>query len=76
MEGIKFLQDCLSLSKKEKWVGKARCIKGLDNLKTISLNITELELKKIIRANYTKKYPLKINLHGYTFELNLSKSKN
>lgn len=75
-QGLKFIKDCLSFSKKETWVGKARCIKDLDNLQTISPNITELELKKIMRATYTKEYPPKINLHGYTFELNLFKSKN
>lgn len=54
LQGMKFIQDCLSLSKKETWVGKARSIKDLDNLQRISPNITELELKKIMRATYKR----------------------
>lgn len=70
-------QDKSFLSKKldenihEKWNGKARLLKELEELQEIDANITKSELDKIIRATYTKSHPPRLTIHGYKFFLNL-----
>lgn len=54
---------------REQWVGSARKMKDLEELKTIPLEITEDELERVIRATYIPGYAPRIRLHGYEFEL-------
>ena len=61
-------------SKNESWNGNARSLKELDDLQSISLNVTKEELKNIIRSTYIEGYPPKVEIHGYIFYLNLDKS--
>lgn len=70
-KGSKFIDEKINASGEEKWNGKARRLKELDALRTISLNISEKELKKIIRSTYIEGYPPKIELHGFNFYLKL-----
>lgn len=44
-------------------------MKDLENLKSIALDVSEDEIKKIIRATYIKNYPPKIVIHGYSLLL-------
>ena len=60
-----------TLSKNEKWRGNARKIKELQSLQTIKPSISKKELERIVKATYTKKYPPKIELHGFKFYLKL-----
>jgi len=69
--GDSIIKNKITLSKDEKWKGKARLLKELDELQTVSSNITEKELYRIIRATYIKEYPPRIKLHGLNFYLNL-----
>ena len=66
------LTEMLSKCSQEKWRGSARMIKELDELRTIPTNINAAELKRIIRATYTDKFPPIIQLHGYEFILKIS----
>lgn len=75
LRGNNFIDEKKVISKKEKWVGEAKILKDLERLQTISPLVTEAELKKIIRATYIDNYPPVIKIHGYTFDLNLSKIK-
>lgn len=53
----------------EKWRGNATKMKDFERLNNISINVTEEELERIIRATYTEKFPPYINLFGYEFAL-------
>ena len=68
----KIIKQKVSASKKERWKGEARLLSELENLQTISLEISKKELKRIIRATYIKGYPPKIKLHGFNFFLELN----
>ena len=61
----------MEASKTEVWRGNARLLKELDELQTIDTTVSEEELKRIIRATYIEGYPPKIELHGYSFRLEL-----
>lgn len=67
----KFIEGKLNVSKNESWHGKARRLKELEELQKINVNVSEDELKRIVRATYTEKYPPIIELHGFTFRLYL-----
>ena len=67
--GESFIREKIEFSKDIKWHGEARKIKELDKLQLIDPEISEEELKRIIRATYTKNHPPKINLHGFEFIL-------
>jgi methionyl-tRNA formyltransferase len=70
-DGEKFLKEKLAISGDEAWRGNARRLKELDALQKIDINVSEKELKRIIRATYIDGYPPKIELHGFTFRLKL-----
>lgn len=67
--GIHYINDLINKSSGERWSGKKRKIKELDNLSLVSTDIKKNELDKLVRATYTEKYPPKIILHGYEFVL-------
>jgi len=72
--GLEMIDQMAMEAREEKWAGPAKKISELDKLLNISPSVSEAELMKLIRATYTKKFPPKIVLHGYTFELkNLSR---
>ena len=69
INGKYFIDNSLKNSTNEKWSGLKRKIKDLNNLSIVDKNISENELKKLIRATYTENFPTKIILHGYEFLL-------
>ena len=69
-----FIDEKINKSQNESWNGNARSLKELDDLQSVSLNVTKEELKDIIRATYIEGYPPKVEIHGYIFYLNLDKS--
>lgn len=69
VEGEQFLTKKLELAKAETWKGRARLMKELDALQKIDINVSKLELKRLIRATNINGHPPKIELHGYTFIL-------
>ena len=70
-DGENFLKKKLAASEAEVWRGKARRLKELDALQKIDTDVSEKELKRIIRATYIDGYPPKIELHGFKFRLEL-----
>ncbi len=76
LKGKKHIIEKKQLFKNEKWRGSAKKIKELDRLQSIDVKASKKEIKKIIRATYTEKYPPKIKLHGYKFYLKLDDKKN
>lgn len=70
-DGEYFLKEKLEASENEVWRGNARLLKELNALQKIDINVSETELKRIIRATHIKGYPPKIELHGFTFRLEL-----
>jgi len=73
-QGEIFIKDKITKSETKEWNGKARHSRELDALQRISVDISEKELKRIIRATYIKEYPPKIELHGFKFILEHDKS--
>lgn len=69
--GENFLKEKLKASETEVWRDNARLLSELDALQKIDTNVSEKELKRIIRATYIEGYPPKIELHGFTFRLEL-----
>jgi len=69
--GENFLNEKLATSENEIWRGNARLLNELDALQKIDINVTERELKRIIRATYIDGYPPKIELHGFSFRLEI-----
>lgn len=59
----------IASSSNEKWRGDATKMKDFKNLQVIPLNVSELELEKIVRATYTERFPPYIKLYGYEFIL-------
>ena len=70
-DGEDYLKRKLAASETEVWKGKARRLKELDALQKIDTDVSDEELKRVIRATYIDGYPPKIELHGYTFRLEL-----
>lgn len=70
-DGENFLREKLVASETEVWKGNARLLKELDALQKIDTNVSEKELKRIIRATYIEGYPPRIELHNFTFRLEL-----
>ena len=70
-DGENFLREKLTASETEVWRGNARLLKELDALQKIDVNISEKELKRIIRATYIDGYPPEIELHGFKFRLEI-----
>lgn len=70
-EGKSFLKKKLIFSEAESWKGEARRLKELEALKSIDVDVSEKELKRVIRATYIEKYPPTIELHGFKFRLEL-----
>lgn len=66
-----FLREKIKSSENEVWKGNARLLKELDALQKIDITVSEKELKRIIRATYIEGYPPRIELHGFTFRLEL-----
>lgn len=64
-----FLRECEADSTSETWRGEARTMKELEALQTLSCDITQTELERIVRATYTDAFPPKLFLHGYKFSL-------
>lgn len=71
-EGENFLKKRLVISKAETWEGKARLLKELSALKKINKNVSEKELRRIIRATYIEGFPPSVELHGFKFFLELN----
>lgn len=67
----KFIENKLKISENENWHGKARLLKELDELQKVNLNISEDELKRVVRATYIEGYPPIIELHGFKFRLEI-----
>ncbi|WP_124553122.1 formyltransferase family protein [Methylophilus methylotrophus] len=67
--GKRVLEEKLKASSDEKWVGEALRMKDLKKLQTIPVDVDEMELKRIIRATYTQRFPPSIYLHGFEFIL-------
>ena len=65
----KFIDKKLLEAKKEKWNGLARKMNELNKLKSISKNVSQEELKRVIRATYTDSHPTKTIIHGHEFIL-------
>ena len=51
--------------------GEARQLKDLVALQEIDKDVSEQELKRLIRATNIDGYPPKIELHGFTFRLEI-----
>jgi len=71
--GTSYINTQIKKNKNILWSGKKRSIKEIDKLSEINPNISSIELDKIIRTTYTKKFPPKILLHGYEFILKSNK---
>ena len=71
VKGKKFIIEKKKLFRNQKWRGSAKKIRDLDSLQSVDAMISKKEIKRIIRATYTEKYPPKIELHGYKFYLRL-----
>jgi methionyl-tRNA formyltransferase len=69
MGGKRVLEEKLKNSSHERWNGEALRMKDLKKLQTIPIDVDENELKRIIRATYTQKFPPSIYLHGFEFVL-------
>lgn len=67
----KFIEKKLKISEGENWHGKARRLKELEELQKVYFNISEDELKRVVRATYIEGYPPIIELHGFKFRLDL-----
>lgn len=71
VKGKTAIQEKKNLSKNEHWKGNARLMSELEALQNINPNVSKEELQKIIRATYIEGFPPKIEIHGYSFYLNL-----
>jgi len=69
LDGRKYIERKLNDFKDEKWRGKARKMREIDELQKVSLNCPEEELNRIIRATHTEAFPPFIELHGHRFYL-------
>nr|WP_011899475.1 formyltransferase family protein [Vibrio anguillarum]CAJ87702.1 putative methionyl-tRNA formyltransferase [Vibrio anguillarum serovar O2] len=69
--GGKFIEERLATSANEKWRGNARRLRELESLQKVNPNISEDELKRVVRATYIEGYPPVIELHGFKFCLEL-----
>lgn len=67
--GAKSLEAMILSSSTEKWRGEATRMKDFEKLQVIPLSVTEVDLRKVIRATYTENFPPYIDLHGYHFVL-------
>tara|TARA_B110000503_G_C7087953_1_gene388163 strand:+ start:350 stop:1063 length:714 start_codon:yes stop_codon:yes gene_type:complete len=67
----KFIENKLKTSENESWHGEARLLKELDELQKVELNISEDELRRVVRATHMEGYPTMIELHGFKFHLHL-----
>lgn len=67
--GIDYINKLCDQSRNEKWSGKRRQIKSVDDLSIAQFSMSKDELERLIRATYTPNYPPKIILHGYEFFL-------
>ena len=75
INGKNYINESIKNSKSEKWKKIKRKITDLDQLQIVDKNISEDELKKLIRATFTKKFPPKIVLYGYEFLMKSDKNK-
>ena len=67
--GDDYIKGLIKSANHEKWSDKNRCLKDLEKLSIVDLGVSEPELKRIIRATYTKLFPPKVMIHGYEFVL-------
>jgi methionyl-tRNA formyltransferase len=74
LRGRDFIEDSINDSEDEAWSGIKRKIKDIDDLSIVDPQISEADLKAIIRATYTHNFPPKIVLHGYEFQLKSDKN--
>ena len=65
------MKEKLAASETEVWRGNARLLKELDALQQIDTDVSEKELKRVIRATYIDGFTPQIELHGFTFRLEL-----
>lgn len=69
LDGKIALDKKVNLSIHEKWRGAATRFADFEMLQKVPVDVSEEELKKIIRATYTEKFPPYIFLHGFKFIL-------
>ena len=67
--GKESLDRMVLSSSGEKWRGDATKMKDFEKLQLVPVDVSEVELEKIIRATYTETFPPYIRLHGYDFVL-------
>ena len=76
LHGSKFIKERLQAYEELEWRGEARKISETGKLQLINQDVSEGELKKIIRATYIDGFPPKITLHGFEFALVSDKKNN
>ena len=74
IKGIKrekenYIKNKLIHSKNEQWNGLARKMSELNSLQSVTTDVNEEKLKKVIRATYTENHPTTTFIHGYKFVL-------
>lgn len=69
-----FVAVCRKECRNEYWQGPARKLSELDYLMNISLDVSEGEIERLIRATYTSKHRPFVVMHGYKFYLSLDDS--
>ena len=70
-KGEKLISEKITSSIKENWNGKARLLKELNALQNVPLDVSKVELERIIRATNIAGYPPRVEIHGYNFFLKL-----
>ena len=68
---VKLLEGKVNSIRDRSLEGKARRLKELDALQKIDKNVSEKELKRIIRATYIEGDPPKVEPYYFTFRLEL-----
>ena len=74
--GKNYINKSLKKNANIHWSGNAKKIKELDSLQVVPINVTKKELNRIIKATYTPKFPLKVNIHGFNFFLKINDNGN
>ncbi len=74
--GHDFIEIKLRKFKNEKWSGKNRSIKLIDELQNIKLNVSKKELSRIIRATNFRTFKPYVELYGLKFYFDPSVNKN
>lgn len=70
-KGVSYIKELEFKNKKIKWSGPLGFIKDVNTKQIVSPEISYKDLNNRIRSYHNEIYPLKINLHGFEFILNL-----